>query len=80
MMEEYIREFLDAVDPGNAELVAATFNEKEVLTQATALLLDYWELKKAHKELLDRCMAFGTWGPWADGWEGSYDQRHWGED
>jgi hypothetical protein len=43
-------------------------------------LSDFLELKKAHRELLDRAHVYGVWGPWADGWEGSYDQKHWGEE
>jgi len=41
---------------------------------------EYKELKKAHKELLDRAHVYGIWGPWSEGWEGSYDQKHWGEE
>ena len=41
---------------------------------------DCQELKQAHRELLDRAHVYGIWGPFADGWEGSYDQRHWGEE
>jgi hypothetical protein len=41
---------------------------------------EYQELKKAHKELLDRAHVYGIWGPWSEGWEGSYDQKHWGEE
>lgn len=41
---------------------------------------EYQELKKAHKELLDRAHVYGIWGPWHPAWEGSYDQRHWGEE
>jgi len=44
------------------------------------LISDYLELKKAHKELLDRAHVYGVWGPWSEGWEGSYDQKHWGEE
>lgn len=46
----------------------------------TCLMKEYLELKKAHEELLDRAHVYGVWGPWAEGWEGSYDQKHWGEE
>ena len=41
---------------------------------------DYRQIRTAHKLLYERVMVAGTWGPWADGGEGSYEQRHWGDD
>lgn len=38
MNDNYVMDFLESVYPGNAELVAASFNEKAALKDATALI------------------------------------------
>jgi len=62
----------------DAEKILA--NPAQIESNALAAYQEYQELKKAHKELLDRAHVYGVWGPWTEGWEGSYDQKHWGEE
>lgn len=38
------------------------------------------ELRQAHRALVHRCNVQGSWGPWCDNWEGSFDQKHYGEE
>ncbi|MDI6752805.1 MAG: hypothetical protein QME78_00235 [Thermodesulfobacteriota bacterium] len=62
----------------DAEKILA--NPVQIEGNVLAAHQEYRELKKAHRELLDRAHVAGIWGPWAGGWEGSYDQRYWGEE
>lgn len=41
---------------------------------------DYELLRKEHQQLAGDANHAGTWGPWADGWKGSWSQKHWGEE
>ena len=44
------------------------------------LIADYHEVKAAHRKLFDYAIASGMWGPWSEDFEGSYEEKHWGEE
>lgn len=39
----------------------------------------FQELLIAHSKLVHRCNVQGSWGPWCDDWENSFDHKHYGE-
>jgi len=52
---------------------------KGIAAHVGCLADDYQLAVKLLRLLLDSAHVNGTFGPWAEGWEGSWAEKHWGE-